>query len=51
MSTTGTPGGQPIRSGVSFIDMSTGLSLHGGIVTALLGRAVSGRGTWVRGSS
>ena len=50
MSTTGTPDGPPTRSGVSFIDMSTGLSLYGGIVTALLGRERSGRGTWVRGS-
>ena len=50
MSTTGLPNGPPIRSGVSFIDMSTGLSLYGGIVTALLGRERTGRGTWVRGS-
>ena len=50
MSTTGTPGGTPVRSGVSFIDMSTGLSLYGGIVTALLGREKTGKGTWVRGS-
>ena len=50
MSTTGIPNGPPIRSGVSFIDMSTGLSLYGGIVTALLGREKTGRGTWVRGS-
>lgn len=50
MSTTGIRGGPPIRSGVSFIDMSTGISLYGGIVTALLGRQQTGRGTWVRGS-
>jgi crotonobetainyl-CoA:carnitine CoA-transferase CaiB-like acyl-CoA transferase len=50
MSTTGIPDGPPIRTGVSFIDMSTGLSLYGGIVTALLGREKTGRGTWVRGS-
>jgi len=50
MSTTGIANGPPIRSGVSFIDMSTGLSLYGGIVTALLGREKTGRGTWVRGS-
>ncbi len=50
MSTTGYPGGTPIRSGVSFIDMSTGISCYGGIVTALLARTQTGRGTWVRGS-
>jgi crotonobetainyl-CoA:carnitine CoA-transferase CaiB-like acyl-CoA transferase len=50
MSTTGIEGGPPIRCGVSFIDMSTGLSLYGGIVTALLAREKTGRGTWVRGS-
>lgn len=50
MSATGTADGPPIRSGVSFIDMSTGLSLYGGIVTALLGRETTGKGTWVRGS-
>jgi crotonobetainyl-CoA:carnitine CoA-transferase CaiB-like acyl-CoA transferase len=30
----GAAGGPPIRCGVSFIDMSTGISLHAGIVTA-----------------
>jgi crotonobetainyl-CoA:carnitine CoA-transferase CaiB-like acyl-CoA transferase len=50
MSTTGIVGGSPVRCGVSFIDMSTGLSAYGGIVTALLARERSGCGTWVRGS-
>jgi crotonobetainyl-CoA:carnitine CoA-transferase CaiB-like acyl-CoA transferase len=50
MSTTGIAGGPPIRCGVSFIDMSTGISLYGGIVTALLQREKTGQGTWVRGS-
>jgi crotonobetainyl-CoA:carnitine CoA-transferase CaiB-like acyl-CoA transferase len=50
MSTTGYPGGTPIRSGVSFIDMSTGLSCYAGVVTALLNREKTGKGTWVHGS-
>jgi len=50
MSTTGIVGGSPVRCGVSFIDMSTGLSAYGGIITALLARERTGRGTWVRGS-
>jgi len=50
MSTTGTPGGSPIRCGVSFIDMSTGISLYAGIVTALLARATTGQGNRVHGS-
>lgn len=50
MSTTGYPGGTPIRCGVSFIDMSTGLSCYAGVVTALLNREKTGQGTWVRGS-
>jgi crotonobetainyl-CoA:carnitine CoA-transferase CaiB-like acyl-CoA transferase len=50
MSTTGIVDGPPVRCGVSFIDMSTGLSAYGGIVTALLGRQHSGHGTWVRAS-
>ena len=50
MSTTGTPDGAPVRCGVSFIDMSTGISLYAGIVTALLGRTATGQGNWVRGS-
>lgn len=50
MSTTGIVDGPPIRCGVSYIDMSTGLSSYGGIVTALLARERTGQGTWVRGS-
>ncbi len=50
MSTTGVVDGPPIRCGVSFIDMSTGISCYGGVVTALLAREKTGLGTWVRGS-
>ena len=50
MSTTGIVGGAPMRCGVSFIDMSTGISAYGGILTALLARERTGQGTWVRGS-
>jgi crotonobetainyl-CoA:carnitine CoA-transferase CaiB-like acyl-CoA transferase len=50
MSTTGIVDGPPIRCGVSFIDMSTGVSCYAGVVTALLNRQQTGRGTWVRGS-
>ncbi len=50
MSTTGIVDGPPIRCGVSFIDMSTGVSCYGGVVTALLQREKTGQGTWVRGS-
>lgn len=50
MSTTGIVDGPPIRCGVSFIDMSTGISCYAGVVTALLNRERTGQGTWVRGS-
>ncbi len=50
MSATGIVDGPPIRCGVSFIDMSTGIATYGGIVTALLARERTGQGTWVRGS-
>ena len=50
MSTTGFEGGPPIRTGVSFIDMSTGLSAYAAIMTALVARNSTGKGTWVRAS-
>ena len=50
MSTTGEPGGPPMRCGASVVDMATGISLYGGIVTALLRRVETGQGTWVHGS-
>ncbi|QUT07823.1 CoA transferase [Sphingobium phenoxybenzoativorans] len=39
---TGTEDGEPVRCGVSFIDMSTGLIAYGGILTALHSRGVNG---------
>jgi crotonobetainyl-CoA:carnitine CoA-transferase CaiB-like acyl-CoA transferase len=50
MSVTGYEGTGPVRTGVSFIDMSTGLSAYAGIVTAVLARQTTGRGTTVRAS-
>lgn len=50
MSTTGFEGGPPIRTGVSFIDMATGLSAYAAIMTALVARQTTGRGDWVRAS-
>jgi crotonobetainyl-CoA:carnitine CoA-transferase CaiB-like acyl-CoA transferase len=50
MSLTGYEGGPPVRTGVSFIDMSTGLSAYAGILTALVTREKTGRGTTVRAS-
>jgi crotonobetainyl-CoA:carnitine CoA-transferase CaiB-like acyl-CoA transferase len=42
MSATGPADGDPVRCGVSFIDMSTGAIAYGGVVTALLDRPRSG---------
>ncbi|HVY13695.1 MAG TPA: CoA transferase [Rhodopila sp.] len=50
MSVTGYEGGPPVRTGVSYIDMATGLSAYGGIMTALYARTTTGTGTWVRAS-
>jgi crotonobetainyl-CoA:carnitine CoA-transferase CaiB-like acyl-CoA transferase len=50
MSTTGFEGGPPVRTGVSFIDMSTGLAAYGAIVGALFARERTGQGAWVHGS-
>ena len=50
MSVTGERDGPPVRTGVSFLDMSTGLSAYAGITTALLQRARTGHGTHVHGS-
>lgn len=50
MATTGYEGGDPVRIGVSFIDMAAGITAYGSIVTGLLARARSGQGCWVRTS-
>jgi crotonobetainyl-CoA:carnitine CoA-transferase CaiB-like acyl-CoA transferase len=50
MSTTGFEGGPPVRSGVSFIDMATGIAAYGAIVSALFARERTGTGAWVHGS-
>lgn len=50
MSTTGFGDGPPVRSGVSFIDMSTGIAAYGAIVSALFARERTGKGAWVHGS-
>ncbi len=44
---TGKPGGPPVKPGVPVADLSAGLHAWGGITSALLGRARSGRGTHV----
>lgn len=50
MSTTGFEGGPPIRTGVSFIDMTTGINAYAAIMTALFARTRTGSGTWVQAS-
>jgi crotonobetainyl-CoA:carnitine CoA-transferase CaiB-like acyl-CoA transferase len=50
MSMTGVEGEPPVRTGLSFIDMATGLAAYGAVLTALLARATTGRGTVVRTS-
>jgi crotonobetainyl-CoA:carnitine CoA-transferase CaiB-like acyl-CoA transferase len=50
MSTTGYPDGPPVRTGVSFIDMATGISAYAAIMSALYAREKTGEGTWVRAS-
>lgn len=48
MAITGERDGLPVRSGVSFVDMSTGILAYGGVLTALEARRVSGHGDVVR---
>lgn len=50
MSTTGYEGQPPVRTGVSFIDMSTGISAYAAIMTALFARERTNEGAWVRAS-
>ncbi|HEY0184892.1 MAG TPA: CoA transferase, partial [Rhodopila sp.] len=50
MSMTGVEGEPPVRTGLSFIDMATGLAAYGAVLTALMARATTGRGTVVRTS-
>ncbi len=50
MSITGEPGGAPVRAGVSFLDLSTGIITAFGVVNALLFRERTGRGQRVDGS-
>lgn len=50
MSVTGYDDGPPVRTGVSYIDMATGISAYGGILTALYDRERTGAGSWVRAS-
>ncbi|HEX7925953.1 MAG TPA: CoA transferase, partial [bacterium] len=50
MSFTGMPGGEPVRTGVSFLDLSSGVLGAMGAITALFQRHTTGRGTKVEGS-
>ncbi len=47
MSTTGHEGGPPVRMGISCIDITTGITAYGAIVTALLKRTNGGGGSHV----
>jgi crotonobetainyl-CoA:carnitine CoA-transferase CaiB-like acyl-CoA transferase len=50
MSITGEPGGQPVRAGVSFLDLSTGMLCALGVCAAILQREKTGLGQRVDGS-
>src|SRR5712692_751114 len=50
MSITGEPGGQPVRAGVSFLDLSTGILCAMGVCAALIQRERTGLGQRVDGS-
>ncbi|HEV2281016.1 MAG TPA: CoA transferase [bacterium] len=44
MSTTGEPGGEPVRVGVAVVDLATGSTAAGAVLAALFARERSGRG-------
>ena len=50
MSITGEPGRGPMRVGIPIADLTSGLFLANGILTALLEREVTGLGQWVQTS-
>ncbi len=50
MSVTGLPGQGPVRVGIPIADLSAGMYLAIGVLTALLEREVSGEGQWVHTS-
>src|SRR5215470_15885703 len=50
MSITGEPGGQPVRAGVSFLDLTTGILCALGISNAIIQRQKTGVGQRVDGS-
>jgi crotonobetainyl-CoA:carnitine CoA-transferase CaiB-like acyl-CoA transferase len=50
MSITGEPGGQPVRSAVSFLDLTTGILCALGVFAAVLQREQTGLGQRVDGS-
>lgn len=50
MSVTGLPGQGPVRVGIPIADLTCGMYLAIGILTALLEREVSGEGQWVHTS-
>ena len=50
MDFTGMPGGEPVRSGVSFLDLSSGITGALATVTALYRRKETGQGAKIEGS-
>ncbi|MBI2203559.1 MAG: CoA transferase [Candidatus Rokubacteria bacterium] len=47
MSVTGEPGGPPVKSGLSFIDYSTGVFAAFAVAAALNARRLTGHGQWI----